>query len=461
MVKKLQKRFAAIIISIFAVVIVGVFVALYISMTSSAKKDAMMTLRKIADFGGFADRPVVNFRVNREEDGTQSQSPFPNGSQPGGSNGSKDNIKFPDHSHNNEAQGGNIYEGIDTITVKYDPNGEIFEVISLIDTGTDVDALNQSEISKIISSGSTDGTVSIDGISYRYYSAERDYGGILVMAPRTEELAVQKRLILMSLTFGTAGMIILIFISIGLSRWIAKPVAEAWSKQQRFVADASHELKTPITVISASLDIISSNKNEAVSTQGRWLDNIRTELERMRQLIIDMLTLAKMDSSNDSLPKSASGAFSRMSLSDTVCDTCLSFESVAFESGKQLCADEIEEGIFINGDEKALHRLTAILVDNALKNSDNNGKIIVTLKRSKNDAVLTCSNTGSGIPKEAIDRIFERFYRADDSRNRETGGFGLGLAIAKAIIDEHKGKITVESIPDKLTSFIARLPMID
>ncbi len=502
MVKKLQKRFIIVIMSIFAIVIIGVFTALYISMTASAKRASMMTLRKIADFGGINDRPVLDFKTgavgeikppnqnqsghisDRAESGedqsgsisnetadtetsaaSQVSTPLkeaPPENQPGADNSSSppQNDRAPgDDSNRKDANDiSDIYEGIDTITVKYNQTGKIFEVVSLIDTGTDVDSLNETVLSGIISAGKTDGTISIGEISYRYYNAGRDYGGILVMAPRTAELDVQKRLIIMSLTFGMLGMIIMLLISIGLSKWISKPIAEAWQKQQRFVADASHELKTPLTVISASLDIISSNGSKTVDSQKKWIENIKSEAGRMRQLITDLLTLAKMDSAKETKTKNGT-SLSRISLSDTVFDTCLSFESVAFESGKQLDSDGVENDIFINGDEKAIHRLTAILLDNAVKNSDSGGIITVTLKKLKNDAILTCSNTGQGIPEEAIGKIFERFYRADDSRSRETGGFGLGLAIAKAIVNEHGGKISVESVPDKLTSFTVKFPL--
>ena len=220
--------------------------------------------------------------------------------------------------------------------------------------------------------------------------------------------------------------------------WIAKPVAESFDKQKQFIADASHELKTPLAVIMASSDALEANPNET-----KWLGNIKSEADRMNKLISDLLELAKSEEIDDT------SQFEIANLSKLVEKSCLTFEGVMFEKGAELKYD-IDENIEHSVNPYKIKQLMAILLDNAVKHSESGGEITVSLKNEK-DIILTVSNLGEGIPKGEEEKIFERFYRADESRNRNENRYGLGLAIAKNIAENHNAGISAKSENGKTT----------
>lgn len=254
---------------------------------------------------------------------------------------------------------------------------------------------------------------------------------------------------IMVLLFATLLFYVLSFF---LSRWALAPAQKAWNQQNRFIADASHELKTPITVILANLDIIASHPEDPVRAQSRWIRNTKEEAERMRQLIQDLLFLAKSDSS------ALQPLFSEVDLSDCAEDRALNFEAVAFEKDVRLFS-EVCPGIRIIGNEGQLKQLITILLDNAVKYAGSNGRAVLKVERSQDTAVISVSNTGEPIHPEALKHIFERFYRVDESRARNVGGYGLGLSIAQNIVSLHQGSIRCESNPTDGTSFIVELPL--
>ena len=226
--------------------------------------------------------------------------------------------------------------------------------------------------------------------------------------------------------------LIIFLIARRLTVWIAKPVAESFDKQKQFIADASHELKTPLAVIIASADALESNPNET-----KWLSNIKSESDRMNKLIADLLDLAKSEATDDT------SSFTVGSLSKTVEMSTLTFEGVMFEKGIAL-EDEIQDGIALNMNPYKIKQLMSILLDNAVKHSKAGGAVQVALKEDK-DIVLTVTNQGEGIPQGEEEKIFERFYRADEARNRNENRYGLGLAIAKNICQSHNADITAKS----------------
>ena len=226
--------------------------------------------------------------------------------------------------------------------------------------------------------------------------------------------------------------LLILLISTKLTNWIIKPVQESFDKQKQFIADASHELKTPLAVIMASSEALESNPDEK-----KWLENIRSESDRMNKLICDLLELAKSESIDDR------SEFAVGNLSKTVEKSVLTFEGIMFEKGIAL-EDNIEDNIEIEMNEYKIKQLMSILIDNAIKHSESGGKITVELKKEK-DIVISVSNTGEGIPKGDEERIFERFYRADEARNRNENRYGLGLAIAKNIALSHNGTISASS----------------
>ena len=236
-----------------------------------------------------------------------------------------------------------------------------------------------------------------------------------------------------------------------LSRWLVRPVEESWKQQQQFVADASHELKTPLTVLLADADILLSHGDETVDSQRKWVEYIRQEGLRMKELVQDLLFLARGDAAGWARPQGTA------CLSE-LCESCvLSFDPVAFERGLTLDS-AIAPGVSVAGSGEELRRLAAILLDNACKYCPSGGAVRLTLAASDR-AVLTVHNTGDPIPPEAQPHLFERFYRADAARSRGTGGYGLGLAIAAAIAEGHRGKISVRSEPGEGTAFTVTLPL--
>lgn len=233
------------------------------------------------------------------------------------------------------------------------------------------------------------------------------------------------------LTFGIIGLVLLLIISIGLSKWLVMPIELAFLKQKQFISDASHELKTPVAIIAANADVIQREIGES-----KWLHYINTETSRMNKLITDLLELATIDTKEDKK------FLKKINLSETVLSIVLPFESIAFE--KQINLNEqIENGISIVGDVTRLGQLTSILIDNAFNHTEKGGCIIVKLKQQYSKKILTVSNTGNAIPVEKQELIFERFYRADEARTRGNGNYGLGLSIAKAITRSYNGKISV------------------
>ena len=236
-----------------------------------------------------------------------------------------------------------------------------------------------------------------------------------------------------------------------LSRWLVRPVEEGWQRQRQFVADASHELKTPLTELLADVDILLSHQDETVGSQRKWVEYIREEGLRMKGLVQDLLFLARGDAAGWQRPQGTADL-------SGLCEGCvLSFEPVAFEQGLVL-ESEVAPGVTVTGNEEELRRLAAILLDNACKYCEPGGTVRLTLA-AEGRAQLTVHNTGEAIPAEAQPHLFERFYRSDAARNRGTGGYGLGLAIAAAIVEGHRGKIAVHSAPGEGTAFTVTLPL--
>lgn len=241
-------------------------------------------------------------------------------------------------------------------------------------------------------------------------------------------------------------------ISLLLSGLALQPAERAWEQQRRFVADASHELKTPLTVILTNTGILLRHPEQTVAQQRKWVEYIREEAQRMRELVEDLLFLARHDAGRDQAPAQT------VDLAELLWSALLPFEPVAFEQGVTL-ESGIQSGVTVRGRSEELRRLAAILLDNAVKYAGPQGQVRVALARGeKGGACLTVRNTGPAIPPEHLEHLFERFYRADNSRARSSGGYGLGLAIAKSIVDSHRGTITVQSREEEGTCFTVRLP---
>lgn len=250
--------------------------------------------------------------------------------------------------------------------------------------------------------------------------------------------------------FCVAGvMLVMFFVSLFLAGMALRPVEEAWEAQKRFVADASHELKTPLTVILANDRILRSHADETVESQTSWLESTAEEARRMRALVDDMLTLAQNEEGG--VPP----ARERVDLSRLLNGTLLQLEPVAFEKGVALDA-EIEDGLSLFGEEYKLKQLAVILVDNAVKYAPRGERVSVCAEKSGGKIRFSVKNTGSLIAPEDLPHVFERFYRADRSRSSE--GAGLGLSIAAGIAERHGGRISAASDEKTGTVFTVILP---
>jgi len=247
---------------------------------------------------------------------------------------------------------------------------------------------------------------------------------------------------------GLIGTVILLVLSYFLTGKALSPVRETWVKQKEFVADASHELRTPLTVIQTNLDVVLSDEDGSVEDNKMWLDNAYSETRVMAKLIDQLLILAKADNNEGML------SISEFSFSEVVENVCQSMKAIAASKNIELVAD-IEDNVTIKADYDKMRRLAVILIDNAVKYTEK-GRVTVTLKTDKNKKLLIVEDTGIGIHEKDLDRIFDRFYRADKARHRE-GGTGLGLSIAKWIADKHKYSLTVESTVNVGSKFTLRM----
>ncbi len=345
-----------------------------------------------------------------------------------------------------------------TVCVTVSPEGSI---LSVSDGGASLaeDTLEQA-VSETLAAGNKEGILS--GLSLRYMMRQTPDGIKIAFADRSGEIHAMAQLIGTSLLIGLGGLAAFFGISLFLSGWALRPVRRAWEQQRRFVADASHELKTPLTVILANTEILQAHPQDTIASQGKWVEYIGTEARRMKGLVDDLLFLAKSDAARDAVFAVS------LNFSDTVLNGLLPFEPVAFERGLDLHSD-VAPGLLVAGDEGQLGQLVRILLDNACKYAapagDGKGAVTLTLEQEGERACLRVVNTGPVLPPDQLAHIFERFYRADASRTRrngmdgeEQGGYGLGLSIAQSIVERHRGQIVAESIPGRGTAFTVWLP---
>ena len=262
----------------------------------------------------------------------------------------------------------------------------------------------------------------------------------------TLEQATLRSLLTGSLLIGLAALAVLFVCSYVLSGAVTRPVGRAWQQQKQFLSDASHELKTPLTVILSSTELL---EQSAAPEQKQYVDNIRAESRRMKQLVEDMLTLSRIQRSDAPLPDTAAD------LSDAAANVALRFEPVAYEAGLTLSYD-IAPGLLVRGDSDKLEQAVAVLLDNAIKCAAPGTEVRLDAVRQGKNACLWGENEGDPIPADKLPHIFDRFYRADESRT-DGGSFGLGLSIAKAIVETHRGTIRCDS-SGSTTRFTITLP---
>ncbi len=249
-------------------------------------------------------------------------------------------------------------------------------------------------------------------------------------------------------------------ISLFFSRWALRPVEQTWRSQRQFIADASHELKTPLTVILADASIALEHPERTVESQRRWIEGIQIEGQRMQGLVEDMLTLAKHDTAEVDAQATMGKQQEKLDLAGMAQRAVLQFEAVAFERGVEInVAENSSAPVFIDGVQGDIERVLGILIDNACKYAEADGRVVVGTKREGKHAVVQVTNTGTPIPSSDLPHIFDRFWRADEARTSEAGGYGLGLSIARSIVEEHGGTLSAQSSAERGTTFTAKFPI--
>lgn len=331
-----------------------------------------------------------------------------------------------------------VFMDVSAYEVKYGSNYEIKEIINYAQNDVTDDEIKQ--IAEQILKKKIKSKTKIGNLYFEEYSYSFEEPNTLIIIENSATKTKLDNLLKTSMILFVLIEILIIIVSKRITSWIIKPVVESFNKQKQFVADASHELKTPIAVIMANAEALEREPHEE-----KWLTNIKSEAEQMNELVTDLLDLAKLEEAKEKV------SFGEENVSKLTEMAVLTLESLIYESKIKL-EYNIEENIKMKCNGGQIKQLVTILLDNAIKHSSENGEIKVELKKQKSDVILTVSNRGEEIPKEMQEKIFERFYRIDESRNRSDNRYGLGLAIAKNIAVNHNGKISVES-ENKITKF--------
>lgn len=325
-----------------------------------------------------------------------------------------------------------------TVAVSYD--GDVIEIKNEPPTvHTDDDLKKLAE--DIIKSGKSTGAEN----NLAFYKVDK--GGYILVTFMDNTIVNENAMTLFryTLIFGGVVLILFFFLSVLLARKIVNPLEESYQKQKQFISDAGHELKTPVSVVSANAELLSREIGD-----NQWLQNIQYENERMGMLVGQLLDLARTENVT---PQMEHIDFSRL-----VAGEALPFESIAFEKGLVLNSN-ITNGIGIEGNGTQLKQIVSILLDNAIRHSKEQGEVYLSLTKEHGYAKLSVINKGDEIPVEQRKQIFERFYRVDTARNSEDKHYGLGLAIAKAIATSHKGHIEVQCF-DGFVEFRVQIPAL-
>lgn len=335
-----------------------------------------------------------------------------------------------------------VFMDLTAYTVMYNEKNEITEIIN--HTQQNISENEIREVAENILNRNKEKTTKIGNLYFDEYSYLFKENNSLTIIDNSGAKAKLINLLKTSIIIFVLLEVVIIIVSVKITKWIIKSVEESFSKQKQFITNASHELKTPVAVIMANAEALEKEPNET-----KWLDNIKSESERMNELISDLLDLAKLENG------ASKENHQEEDLSKIVEKSLLTFESLIYENKIKLDYN-IQKDIKLKCNENQIKQLVAILLDNAIQHSEENGEIRLLLEKQKNDILLKVSNKGKEIPKEMQEKIFERFYRVDKSRNRNTNRYGLGLAIAKNIVNNHNGKISVQS-ENGYTTFIVKI----
>lgn len=313
-------------------------------------------------------------------------------------------------------------------TVTVDENGEVTDCD--LDRIAAVDEETAEEYTQTAQQKNK--TTGFQGI-YRYRVTETEDGAKYVFLDCRREISNFRTVLVTTISVSLLGLAAVFVLVVIFSRMVFRPVEESIQKQKRFITDASHELKTPLTIIDANTEVM-----EMESGESQWTKSTRKQIQRLSGLVQQLVTLSRLDEEKGLEEKC------EFNLSEAVSECVQLYESLAQTREKNLTLN-IEENLTYTGDERSIRQLAGILMDNAVKYSSENGNITLTLKKKGKKIFLEVYNDAGDLPQGKLDVLFERFYRLDSSRNSGTGGSGIGLSVAKAIVQAHKGKITAEN----------------
>lgn len=328
--------------------------------------------------------------------------------------------------------------------LQFGPGGEL-----LASGGGYYDLTDRALLNELISLSSVQKTGVLSDYGLRYVRVVTPTMQCIVFADMSSEINTINNLLQNCLLIGAASFIIFLMISILLARWAVKPVAVAWEQQRQFVSNASHELKTPLTVILSNAQMLAENVEDP-ELRKRMTASILTVSQQMKDLVTKLLNSAQVDQGIGAMQ------FSAVDLSHTVTNALLPFAPIFYEQGMELDS-VVQDDIWVQGSQPHLIQVVNILLDNAQKYGVEHGHTRVTLRQQgKKSCLLTVANEGKALSGQELKNIFKRFYRADAARER-TGSYGLGLSIAEGIVQAHRGKIWAES-KDGVNTFLIQLP---
>lgn len=311
----------------------------------------------------------------------------------------------------------------------------------------------ENSIKEIIQSVKEKGTIKYQESRWAYKRIPYRDGYAVAFAESEQQISFLRNLALILILVWFVALIFAFLISFYSANRSIKPIEDSYNKQKQFIADASHELKTPLTAINTNIDVLLSHGESTINEEKKWLSYIKSEAERMTKLTNELLYLARLDYDQNNM------LYEKTSFSDAAEGVILTMEAVIYEN-KIKFSYNIEPDIFVLSSSELLKQLVMILLDNAIKYTPENGSIYLECKKHGQEAILTVKNTGEGISADDLTQIFERFYRTDKSRSRDSGGYGLGLAIAQSIAKSAKGSISVSSKPNEYTEFTVKLPLL-
>ena len=401
MIRRLRIKIIAVITLILTFAVFGIMTAVNAMESNSSRAEIESKMRRIADMDGFMPNDFTDL------------DPF------------------------SDSQSGYV----DTFSIQIDFAYNVRRIVLTRDI-----TVQQDEIigyaNQALQSGETYGELG----RYAYYVQQKGYGTIIVFMNIQSYQQSLKNLRFTTSLIGLLTIFIFFGMSVALSFWLVRPVKTTFDKQKLFISNASHELKTPLAVISANSDVL-----EAQIGDNKWLGYIKSETLRMSELVEELLCLARLDDKTGHKL-----VMEEFNLTDVFLQTALPFESKVFELGKRFDV-EAQPDLKYKGDVSSIRHVLTILIDNAIKYSEENGQISVKLYAHSGKKIIEVYNTGEGVPKDKLNKIFERFYRQDEARNSKSGGYGLGLAIAKASVEAHGGKIYAQSEYGKWMKFTVSL----